>query len=156
MASVSSVSPGALSEQELKRLADIMKAQEANSSTAKNQKLGKDQFLNILMTQLQHQDPMNPLEDKDFIAQMAQFSSLEQLTNMNTAMTKLSTTMETGNTTMAKMNTSIESMLAQIKTMSSGVTELNKNQKEQLAIIEAEAQAIQDIINQSKSEAAYQ
>lgn len=47
-----------------------------------NQDLGKDEFIKILMTQLQHQDPLNPMEDKDFIAQMATFSSLEQMMNM--------------------------------------------------------------------------
>ncbi|MBG9445454.1 flagellar hook assembly protein FlgD [Cytobacillus firmus] len=51
--------------------------------------LGKDDFLKILMTQLQNQDPMNPMQDKDFIAQMATFSSLEQMTNMNKTMEKL-------------------------------------------------------------------
>lgn len=45
--------------------------------------LGKDAFLKILMTQLANQDPMSPMEDKDFIAQMAQFSTLEQMTNMS-------------------------------------------------------------------------
>lgn len=50
--------------------------------------LGKDDFLKILMTQLQNQDPLNPMQDKDFVAQMATFSTLEQITNMGTSMDK--------------------------------------------------------------------
>jgi flagellar basal-body rod modification protein FlgD len=51
--------------------------------------LGKDQFLQLLVTQLKNQDPMEPMQDKDFIAQMAQFSALEQTMNMATELTAL-------------------------------------------------------------------
>ncbi|WP_093060278.1 flagellar hook assembly protein FlgD [Psychrobacillus sp. OK028] len=50
-----------------------------------NSTLGKDAFLKILMTQLQNQDPTKPMDDSQFIAQMAQFSSLEQMTNLTEA-----------------------------------------------------------------------
>ena len=46
--------------------------------------LGKDAFLQLLVTQLQHQDPTAPQADGEFIAQLAQFSSLEQLTGIQT------------------------------------------------------------------------
>ncbi len=47
--------------------------------------LDKDAFLRLLTTQLANQDPLNPMEDKEFIAQLAQFSSLEQMQNLNKA-----------------------------------------------------------------------
>jgi len=54
-----------------------------------NSNLGKDAFLQILIKQLQNQDPSNPMDDRDFIAQMAQFSSLEQMQNMTKAVESL-------------------------------------------------------------------
>jgi flagellar basal-body rod modification protein FlgD len=46
--------------------------------------LGKDDFLKLMMAQLQHQDPMQPMDDQAFIAQIAQFNTLDQLTALNT------------------------------------------------------------------------
>ncbi len=51
--------------------------------------LDKDAFLTLLAAQLGHQDPLNPMEDKEFTAQLAQFSQLEQLTNINDGITKM-------------------------------------------------------------------
>ena len=52
--------------------------------------LGKEDFLQLLVCQLQNQDPLNPQEDTAFIAQLAQFSALEQMTNMNTTLNNTS------------------------------------------------------------------
>ena len=53
-----------------------------NKSLGASASLDREDFLKILITQLTHQDPTQPMEDRDFIAQMAQFSTLEQMVNM--------------------------------------------------------------------------
>ena len=60
------------------------------SNDSKTDIVGKDEFLKMLIAQLQNQDPLNPMDGKDFTAQLAQFSSLEQLTNMNDQLELLS------------------------------------------------------------------
>ena len=56
---------------------------EQNNSRSIERELGREAFLQILVSQLANQDPLNPVEDQDFIAQLAQFSVLEQVQSIN-------------------------------------------------------------------------
>jgi len=57
--------------------------QESLPQIESDDKMGRDEFTKILITQLQHQDPLDPMDDREFIVQMTQFSKLEQLHNLN-------------------------------------------------------------------------
>jgi len=58
-------------------------ADDLNQATQKKETLGKDDFLRLLVTQLKNQDPLEPMKNEDFIAQLATFNSLEQMINLN-------------------------------------------------------------------------
>jgi flagellar basal-body rod modification protein FlgD len=58
-----------------------------------NGSLGKDDFLKLFVAQLQHQDPMNPMQDSDFMGQMASFSTLEQVSNLAAANERIATSL---------------------------------------------------------------
>ncbi len=59
-----------------------------SSASSTRGTLGKNDFMNLLIEQMKNQDPMNPMDSSQFAAQLAQFSSLEQLQNLNTSMTQ--------------------------------------------------------------------
>jgi Flagellar hook capping protein len=61
----------------------------AASQGAKNNTLGQEQFLTLLIAQLKHQDPLNPSDPTEFTTQLAQYSQLEQLFNLNSSMDQL-------------------------------------------------------------------
>ena len=61
----------------------------SSASVDATSELGQDAFLNLLVTQLQNQDPLNPQANEEFVAQLAQFTQVEQLTSANTALQSL-------------------------------------------------------------------
>ncbi|HSW40453.1 MAG TPA: flagellar hook capping FlgD N-terminal domain-containing protein [Acidobacteriota bacterium] len=71
----------------------ISYANQPQSSSGGNsmfsKEVGQDEFMRLFITQLQHQDPINPVSNEQFIAQLATFSSLEQLIAINKAVTRL-------------------------------------------------------------------
>jgi len=78
-----------------------------NNGRKPQQNLGKDDFLKLLITQLSYQDPTAPMQDKEFIAQMAQFSSLEQMTSMAADFAKL-TAMVSGSDASQSLGKNVE------------------------------------------------
>jgi len=68
---------------EITGLSNVEALQNVTQSRSTTQLLGKDDFLRLLIEQLKHQDPLEPVDNQEFIAQMAQFSSLEQMQNLN-------------------------------------------------------------------------
>ena len=63
-----------------------------HSVTKANDELGKDAFLQLLVAQMKYQDPLDPQDNSEYIAELANFSSLEQMTNVNTQLEALATT----------------------------------------------------------------
>lgn len=77
-----------------------VKTETVNRSVSDNSELGKDAFLKILVTELANQDPLEPLDQAEFIAQMAQFTEVEQMTNMNDTLESMSGFMQFSAATM--------------------------------------------------------
>lgn len=72
---------------ESKKLGDILNNKDTRK--VKSNKLGQDDFIKLFIEQLKRQNPLEPLKDKEFISQISQFSSLEQVTKLNSNMEKL-------------------------------------------------------------------
>lgn len=70
-------------------------------STAGSEELGKNQFLNLMIAQMNNQDPLDPAKNEDFIAQLAQFSTVEGIENMNKSMTEMASALQSSLTVQA-------------------------------------------------------
>lgn len=73
--------------------------------------LGKDDFMRILITQLKNQDPLNPMEDRDFIAQIAQFSTLEKTEEMTSVINEMKAISMIGKTVFGQKQNEITGQL---------------------------------------------
>ena len=112
---------------------DSIKKDEENNKLIKNQEMGQDAFLKLLMAEMENQDPLNPMDSKDTVAQMAQFSTVEQLT-------KVSESVEKGNEEAQISMLNIENALANLNNNfvdggtlhADKLDEINENQKELL------------------------
>ncbi len=74
---------------------------ESADGSKNNKALGKDAFLTMLVAQMKNQDPMNPIQNTEFTAQLAQFSSLEQMFNVNENLKNIQMTQSSLNNTQA-------------------------------------------------------
>jgi flagellar basal-body rod modification protein FlgD len=70
-------------------ITDQVAAKTSSQSSSSPTEINKSDFLELLVAQLKHQDPMNPVDNQQFITQLATFSSLEQLISINAGVTKL-------------------------------------------------------------------
>ncbi|HUU46230.1 MAG TPA: flagellar hook capping FlgD N-terminal domain-containing protein [Acidobacteriota bacterium] len=98
-------------------------AQAGAASAASAAELGKDDFLRLFVTKLANQDPLSPMEDEAFIAQLAQFSQLEQTTNMNELLTQSLT--QTAMMTQSLTNTMATSLIGRTVRVETGDTILS-------------------------------
>ncbi|MCL2497250.1 MAG: hypothetical protein FWF06_01395 [Symbiobacteriaceae bacterium] len=82
---------------------ELFPVRDVNQRADPKKTLGKDDFLQLFLTQLTHQNPMEPINNDQFISQMAQFTALEQATNTASSLTKLLALQEENNELLAML-----------------------------------------------------
>ena len=118
-----------------------------NNKLLENQEMGQDAFLKLLMAEMQNQDPMNPMDSKDTVAQMAQFSTVEQLTKVSEAVVK-------GNEEAKESIFKIEEALAKLNNNLVDGGTLNSSKLD--VINESQQELINQMIKQNNSLSAYE
>jgi Flagellar hook capping protein len=138
---------GSFTEDQIKRLNAISNDAE-NATRQKNQVLDKDAFLKLMMVQLQNQNPLNPTDNTEYMNQMAQFSSVEQLSN-------IAASSETTNQLSALMSKQMEDMAAAIEKLSGtsgGSEDMVNSQKE---IIEQNTKILNELVKMNALLSSY-
>lgn len=129
---------------------------EEDNKEANKDATGKDMFLKLLMAQMSNQDPLNPIKDREFIAQMAQFSSLEEMQEMNENMQLNSLILDQINESLNKQYKNVNDSLYYInESITNGFENLSKNMEglknEQSESLENDVQVINELININKA-----
>lgn len=76
--------------------ADTAATSSASNAASKDREVSSSDFMTLLVTQLQYQDPTDPVDNQQFVAQLATFNSLDQLVSINSNVTKLAESTDTG------------------------------------------------------------
>lgn len=126
----------------------IIKESSKKASSRNTGELGKNDFLNLLVAQLRYQDPLKPMEDKEFIAQMAQFSSLEQMQNMNGNMNQSQAFSLIGKNVVA---TTSDKDTGELKTVEGVVTNVKVSSGKSYVVVNGEEIPVEKVTNVSEA-----
>lgn len=129
---------GSFTEDQIKAL-NIISNDAENAKRQKSQVLDKDAFLKLMMVQLQNQNPLNPQDNTEYMSQMAQFSSVEQLSNIASS----SETTNQLNSLISKQLEDMATVIAKLSGTTEGSDEIVDGQKE---IIEQNSQILNELI----------
>lgn len=140
---------GSFTEDQIKKL-NAISNDAANETRKKSQVLDKDAFLKLMMMQLQNQNPLNPTDNTEYMNQMAQFSSVEQLSN-------IATSQEKTNQLNSLISKQIEDMTAALTKMANGddTEESDKVIETQKQIIEQNSKMLEELIKMNAMLSSY-
>lgn len=131
-----------------KTIQEIIDQSKTSTNTRNTGELGKDDFLNLMVTQLKYQDPLQPTDDKEFIGQMAQFSALEQMQNMNTSLSNSQAFSLIGKHITAN---TVDSKTAETKVTEGDVTSVKVKSGKSYVVVDGEDIPVNKIVNVTES-----
>jgi flagellar basal-body rod modification protein FlgD len=131
-----------------KTIQEIIDQTRSSTNSRNTGELGKDDFLNLMVTQLKYQDPLQPTDDKEFIGQMAQFSALEQMQNMNTSLSNSQAFSLIGKHVTAN---TVDKKTAETKVTEGEVTSVKVKSGKSYVVVNGEDIAVDKIVNVSDS-----
>ena len=103
---------------------DSYKASQNSSKTTNSDYISQDTFLKLLVTQMQYQDPLDPMDNGEYLSQLAQFSSLEQMTEVANGLDKINSLIENMDTSLlvGQLTSMIDKNVQWVTTNSDGST----------------------------------